>query len=250
LSDINLPGRKGIELLSELEERKLNIPIVFMTAFLNTYADKIPKKSNIEVIEKPISLNALRRLVNSKRTLSPDNTGLPFTITDYIQITCIGKYSVEILVRFNETYFGNIVIIDGIIWASNDQEGEGVEAFNRLIRQKEYQISCINVIEPKIERNITDDWEKLLLSAMIEKDDSDKKEIEKNERGSNSIKRIKKANKGEDFKNKLKKVNGFLLDKDYENALKLLLELKKIDGNDSNVKAKLSRLKDLGYKID
>jgi len=247
LSDINLQGRKGIELLSELDERKLTIPIVFMTDFLKTYIDKIPEKSNIEVIEKPISLPALRDLVNSKRSLSPTDTDLPFTITDYIQITCIGKYSVEILVRLDETYYGNIVIIDGVIWAAQDREGQGVDAFNRLVRIKKYQISCISLNKAEIKRNIIGDCEKLILMAMIEKDDADNDDIEEDVKPKIDN---KKNNENEDLKKKMKAVNGFLLDKEYEKALKLLLELKEIDGNDPNVKVKLSRLEDLGYKTD
>lgn len=173
LSDINLPGRKGIELLGELEKRKLNIPVAFMTAFMQTYKNMIPKSPNIEIREKPILLTQLRELVNSKRNPMGTDPKLPFTITDYIQITCIGKYSVKILIRSNEKEIGYILIIDGEIWYALDKESDGVDAFNRLLQLKDYQISCISINKPPDDRNITGDWEKLILMALIQNDNVD-----------------------------------------------------------------------------
>ena len=66
ISDIDLPGRTGIELLGELGKRGLSIPIVYVSAYLKAYGAQIPQHANIEVLEKPIALEELRRVINDK----------------------------------------------------------------------------------------------------------------------------------------------------------------------------------------
>ena len=96
ISDIDLPGETGLEIVSELERRKLDIPIIFVTAYLKTYRTQIPERPNVLVLEKPIPLEELRS--RALRMLGPAGEGArtPFGVVDYVQLACLGRHSVQI----------------------------------------------------------------------------------------------------------------------------------------------------------
>jgi len=102
-SDLNLPGRSGVELLGELEKRKIHIPVVYITAFLNTFKTMIPMHANVKVLEKPVGLNELRSIVlehTKKKNIEVEPA--PFGVPDYLQLAGMGRYSVSITVKNKE----------------------------------------------------------------------------------------------------------------------------------------------------
>ena len=99
ISDIDLPGRSGLELVGELKRRALDTPLLFVSAYLKAYRPQIPPNANVEVLEKPVPLEELRTRVLAQLQ-SPTRSHAPFGVTDYVQLACMGRHSVEVLVTW------------------------------------------------------------------------------------------------------------------------------------------------------
>ena len=66
LSDIDLPGRSGLELMQEVARRGLTTTIVYMSGHTQIYGSRLPTDAKVQVIEKPLSIKFLRSLVKEK----------------------------------------------------------------------------------------------------------------------------------------------------------------------------------------
>lgn len=65
LLDINLPGMSGIEILKEIKERDLKIPVIVITGFISTEAAiETMKQGAYEFIAKPFQLEKLAKIVD------------------------------------------------------------------------------------------------------------------------------------------------------------------------------------------
>jgi DNA-binding response OmpR family regulator len=73
ISDLDLPGPSGLELIDELQRRSIDIPIILVTAYLKTYRAQIPNHPNVLVLEKPIPLKELRARVVAQLVETADN---------------------------------------------------------------------------------------------------------------------------------------------------------------------------------
>ena len=97
LSDIDLPDRSGIEIFGELGKRSIQAPVVLVSAYLKAYGPQIPRHANVEVHEKPIGLDELRKIVLRRlEHVVPPADASPFTSVDVLQLACMGRHSVVI----------------------------------------------------------------------------------------------------------------------------------------------------------
>ena len=55
LTDINMPVMSGLELLAELQEREINIPVVIMTGNASGYQDQLASSERFGFLEKPFT---------------------------------------------------------------------------------------------------------------------------------------------------------------------------------------------------
>ncbi|MCU0655191.1 MAG: response regulator [Polyangiaceae bacterium] len=162
LSDIDLPDRSGIELLGELARRGLRCPVVFVSAYLRAYGPQIPPNAGVDVLEKPVSLDTLREVVQQKLRSAPADA--PFAVVDYIQLACMGHRSVRIEFR-GERFVGSICVKDGTLWTAEDQRGSGVPAFHRLAFRRDGHVDCTTLRDDPGPRTIHEPWESLLIDA-------------------------------------------------------------------------------------
>jgi CheY-like chemotaxis protein len=132
LSDLNLPGRSGIELLAELDARRLTIPVVFISAYVNAFRDAMPRGRQVEIFEKPMGLHELRELVRRKLEQGRSESA-PFGMAEYVQIAAMGGHSVTLAVRRGGRSVGSIEIHRGAVWSARDTIGGGEDAFLRLL---------------------------------------------------------------------------------------------------------------------
>ncbi len=173
ISDINLPGALGLDLMGELNNRGINIPIIFITAFIKTYRSQIPMHPKVLVMEKPIVIGELREHVVHLLGPAGDAMQTPFGVCDYVQLSCLGGHSVIIDVEF-VIGSGRIVIHDGAVWSAVDQQGCGAGAFIRLALATDVVITCSPMVgEPGL-RTITEHWEFLVLESARVFDESQK----------------------------------------------------------------------------
>lgn len=171
ISDIDLPDGAGVELIGELKGRKVEIPIIFVTAYLKTYRAQIPEHPNVLVLEKPIPLEELRARV--LRMLGPAGEAArgPFTVVEYVQLACLGRHSVQVDVELVDGA-SYIIVHEGELWSAVDRDGTGEEAFKRVVMLKEGTVTCASLVGPPGVRTITRRWEQLVLESACELDES------------------------------------------------------------------------------
>jgi DNA-binding response OmpR family regulator len=180
LSDLDLPGRPGVELFGELAKRRLRVPIVFLSAYLEAYRSSLPPNGSYEVFEKPVSLNDLREIVIRKlEDQEGEGRETPFGVLDYLQLACLGRHSVIIFAKDQLGNEGKVIVHRGEIWHAKDSQGSGKEAFDRLIfATKGVRCSANRAEIP--ERTIQESWESLMINAAARMDEGQADAEERN----------------------------------------------------------------------
>ncbi len=166
LSDLDLPGRSGIEILGELGRRKLDVPVVFISAYLKAYGALIPKHANVEVREKPVGIDELRSLVAARvapREKPPDSS--PFSAADFVQLACMGRHSVAVELRRGSRLAGSIRVAEGEIWSAVDETGSGPEALRRILFASDGLVTCRTLFGTPGSRDVFGGWQELLIDA-------------------------------------------------------------------------------------
>ena len=169
VSDIDLPGRSGLELIGELRRRGLATPILFVSAYLKAYRSQIPPNAQVEVLEKPVPLEQLRAWITDHVSAAAERA--PFCAADYLQLACMGHHSVEIIISQAPGGPGRIQVVDGQVWSAADAYGKGVDAFKRCAFHRAGPIECHAIEGEPGPRNIEGGIEALLLDAAREMDE-------------------------------------------------------------------------------
>jgi CheY-like chemotaxis protein len=172
ISDLSLPDGTGETLIGLLDDLRLRVPIIFITAYLGTFQPRIPRRADLEIHEKPVPLERLRQLVEQRLRVEPDASGddAPFSLVDYLQIACIGAHSVELTLEVAGQAVGSATVHRGELWSARDAGGTGEAAFRRLYardaaRTPETRTRCRGLRQPTEPRQITTGWQVLLLES-------------------------------------------------------------------------------------
>lgn len=174
IADLDLPDGLGIEVVGALDRVGIRVPVVFVSAFVGQYQGILPKRAGIEIFEKPVSLDRLRRLVDERLNADQTLSSSPFGVADYIQLAGMGRRSVVIEVRGRTSGHGEILIRAGEVWSAQDDVGEGQDAFRRLAFLRDAVITCRPLGRADgTPRSITGSCESVLLEAARVKDESD-----------------------------------------------------------------------------
>jgi CheY-like chemotaxis protein len=169
VSDIDLPGRSGLELIGELRRRALTTPILFVSAYLKAYRSQIPPNAQVEVLEKPVPLEQLRGWIADHVHAVAERA--PFCAADYLQLACMGHHSVEIVIAGAPGGPARIRVVNGQVWSALDAQGQGVEAFKRSAFHREGPIECHALEGEPGPRDIETGTEALLIDAARELDE-------------------------------------------------------------------------------
>ncbi len=261
LSDIDLPDRSGIEMLGELGSRNIRVPLVYISAYLKAYGSQIPRHANVEVYEKPISLQELRRIVSDKTgSAGEGEEAAPFGAIDYLQLACLGRHSVSIEVHRQGKPTARIQIVQGEVWSAEDDAGLGWDAFRRIAFSMKGNVACHALKEPEGSRTIQGNWEELLMEAARQTD----------EEGWNDDGRHGDAEDGIDLLTDLQLEDAqlveaeqvedadeyealwdegvkALLDKDHEQAYEIFTRAAALRPDDRKLEANLARLREMGF---
>jgi CheY-like chemotaxis protein len=165
IADLDLPDGTGAELVSELARGGFRVPVVFISAYVSEFSGKLPRRKDIVVREKPISLSDLRELVLER--LDPaDANEAPFHLTDYIQLACMSQRSAVLSLRRDGRLLGEIVVKNGDVWAAVDGRGDGEEAFRRLLFKTRTAVTVGALAEgTPISRNIHGSSQHVMMEA-------------------------------------------------------------------------------------
>lgn len=75
LSDINMPGMTGLELLKEVKKRLPHLPVMMITAYGDAETRKRAMESGAdEFVVKPIDFEGLRELILSQKNQTEDRS--------------------------------------------------------------------------------------------------------------------------------------------------------------------------------
>jgi CheY-like chemotaxis protein len=171
ISDLDLPDGTGLDLLPELAERGLRVPVVIITAHLGRFGAQLPTSPNIEVLPKPFAPEALKAVV-TQRLQSSELPSPAFAVADYLQLAGMARRSVRLAVRQGQEALGEIVVQDGEPRWAVDQQGEGEAAFARLALLPRAEVSCEALTAPFAQANLSGSLERLLIDAARHADEA------------------------------------------------------------------------------
>lgn len=167
VADLELPDGSGIDLLHELSGS--SVPFIFVSGFVPDYIERLGQHPSVMVLEKPMPMQELQTLALAHIEAARMNAPPPFTVADYVQLSCLGRHSVRIEVEA----YGDVYIDNGSIWAAHCGDLFGPEAFYVLALLEQVRVRCTRVGKPTVSRNIENtSWEYLLLEAARRRDES------------------------------------------------------------------------------
>jgi DNA-binding response OmpR family regulator len=175
ISDLSLPDGTGEELIGVLDRLRMRVPIIFITAYLGAFQSRIPRRTDIEIHEKPVSLERLRGFVEARLRVDADARRAtadeaPFAMVDYLQIACIGAHSVSLTLEERGRVVGTIEVNRGELWSARDAFGAGEAAFQRIfardaLRGTDTFTRCRSLRAPAGRRDVTTNWQVLMLES-------------------------------------------------------------------------------------
>ncbi|MEZ4226222.1 MAG: response regulator [Polyangiaceae bacterium] len=265
VSDIDLPRRSGLELLGELGRRGINIPVIYVSGYLRAFQSQIPAHANVEVFEKPVALEDLRDIIVRKtRHSSTAAEVAPFSVADYLQLAAMGRHSVLVEVERSGRVIGEVAVWGGETWSANDDGGGGADALRRLAFAKNTFVRCRTLLEAPPHRDLTGNWEYLLLEAARIEDEESEIDIDFGEEATGvAAADHDAATPAEDQSSAEPAAVSLtdkafaaawdagvdaLLSKDYSAAMAAFVEAHKLRPEDSKVNANIQRLKTLGVE--
>lgn len=263
ICDLDLPDGSGIEVATELDRRGLRVPIAFVSAFVHEFRPRLPSRSGIDVLEKPVSLDRLRGLVETHLGREAVEPSSPFGVTDYVQLAGLGRRSAVIEVRGNGGMNGTIVVRAGEIWSAHDERGRGMDAFRRLAFARDVDVRCRALAHDEAtERNIEGLAEGVLLEAARQLDESAhaQPEIEIDEweeldddwtappkPDERVASRIQPRTELRGFEDLYEEAVDALLSKRFADAYRAFVAASRVREHDPRVVANLVRLREMGY---
>ncbi|MEZ4438555.1 MAG: response regulator [Polyangiaceae bacterium] len=253
LSDIDMPERSGIELLDELAQRGLSVPVIFVSAYLKAYRSQIPEHPNIGLVEKPVALSELRRLIRER--LAASDGGEPFTVPDYLQLASMGRRSVVIEVVWPDGTDGEVVVNRGEAWRARCGALDGPAAFAAVAWRPATEVRVRTVDGRLGERNLDGNVESLLMETARLHDESRRDAVDENTHAWSIAELAETSDEAVDDHGDREVscralvedgVKAVLL-KDYEAAVEVFRAALAIDPDHPIAKTNVERLRQLGH---
>lgn len=164
VSDLDLPDGSGVEIAALLDQARIRIPIIFVSAYVSRFRAQLVRRTDVEVYEKPLPMDRLRARVENA-LVSTSAGPAPFGVADYVQLAAMGRHTVVLEVRGIKVE-GRIVIERGEARSAVDSIGGGMDAFRRLAFLETATVRCRGLARGEaFERNISGSCESILLEA-------------------------------------------------------------------------------------
>ena len=158
-----------------------------------------------------------------------------FQLSEYLQTACNGMHSVKLNITEDDLLIGNITIDNGSLLNAIDNKGNGVDAFKRLLLNKNIKVEMKQLAQDEKKQIIGVKCEELIFRIFTTKD-----------REKSLLNLSKKAvSELSPFDIKMNKGINLLLEKDYKAALPVFTEIGKEFPGDKQVQSILKRLSEL-----
>lgn len=172
ITDINMPGMNGLDLLVEINNRFPETGVIIMTAYpSNTYENKAMMSGSLRFIEKPFDINVVRSIV--KEALLK-NEGFQGTmdgvdLTDIVQFNGLSRATAALKVTAGDQE-GMIFFKDGSVLHAMCGEKTGEDAFFTILGFNGGSLQYIRGVQPPI-TSIQKNIEGLLFEAAVKNDE-------------------------------------------------------------------------------
>lgn len=172
ITDINMPGMSGLDLLVEINNRYPQTGVIIMTAYpSNTYENQAMLKGSLRFIEKPFDINDMRKIVQD--TLNAEE-GFQGTVDgvdlmDIVQFNGLSRATAALKIS-TTNHEGMIFFKNGnVVHAMCDSES-GESAFYTMLSFQGGSLQNIRGVEPPV-MSIKKSLESLLLEAANRSDE-------------------------------------------------------------------------------
>lgn len=166
ITDINMPGMSGLDLLVEISNRYPQTGVIIMTAYpSNTYENQAMKSGSLRFVEKPFDINDMRKIV--KDNLFSDE-GLEINVDgvdlmDIVQFNGLSRSTAALKISTNDRE-GMIFFKSGEVVHAMCESESGENAFFKILAFQGGSLQNIRGVEPPV-ITIKKGLESLLLEA-------------------------------------------------------------------------------------
>ncbi len=187
ISDINMPGINGLDLLLEINNRYPETGVIIMTAYpSNTYESQAMLSGSLRFVEKPFDIKDMRQIV--KETLFSEE-GFQGTVDgidlmDIVQFNGLSRATAALKVKTANNE-GMIFFKNGNVVHAMCDSMSGENAFFKILSFQGGSLQNIRGVEPPVV-SIKQGLEALLLEVANRSDEIDPKEA-KNASGSSEL---------------------------------------------------------------
>lgn len=176
ITDINMPGMSGLELLTEVNNRWKNTKVIIMTAYpSNAFANKAKKEGAVKFVEKPFDINDMRTIVENALegdVVSQHSRG-GIALVDIIHFNGLAK-STSALKISTPDQKGMIYFREGKVVHASFGEESGDAAFFKILEVEGAELQNLSGIEPPTV-SMGKSVESLMLEAAVMKDEEEVK---------------------------------------------------------------------------
>lgn len=173
ITDINMPGMSGLELLTEISGRWPETKVIIITAYpSNAFENKAKREGAVRFVEKPFDINAMRQTVEEvlEKTTASDNGG-GIALVDLIHFNGLAK-STSALKVIAADKEGAVYFQDGKVVHAQFGDDVAETAFFNLIETEGAELQNLDgVTPPTITMGKT--VESLMLEAAVLRDEGD-----------------------------------------------------------------------------
>lgn len=176
--DMELPDGTGLEVLETIARQGNQARVVIVSAHVAEFPDLL-SSSALRILSKPLEPEQLRGVLDSAVGSTGSRAQVySFSISEYLQIACLGRHSVTIEVLVGDEPCGTIDVWEGELYAATDALGEGQRAFNRLSLTAG-SILAIRALETAPQtRSIELHWERAVFEAAKLSDEVEELELQ------------------------------------------------------------------------
>jgi response regulator of citrate/malate metabolism len=173
VTDVHLPEKSGMDLLSWVSESAPATRVIVMTAFdVSSIKDRAHAFGCLRLMRKPFDVNEMRAAIGRALSMRDSFAGslAELSCVDVIQMLCLARKSTAL--RLSEGASAGFVDIEKgepvhAVW----DELVGEEAFFRILGVKNGLFHTAP-LPPDVERSIKGDWQYLLIEGLRRLDES------------------------------------------------------------------------------
>ena len=174
ITDINMPGMNGLDLLIEVNNRYPQTGVIIMTAYpSNAYKNEAMLSGSLRFIEKPFDINDMRKIVEQilKGSEGFQGTVEGIELMDIVQFNGLSRATAALKVTTTD-HEGMIFFKNGEVVHAMCGNESGENAFFSILRFQGGTLQNIRGVEPPIV-SIKKNLESLLFEAALNSDENE-----------------------------------------------------------------------------